>query len=156
MKMKHAKILSTVLVILILTSCGYSKLNTNSNKSPNINTIIMDVPLQDTHWKLISLVGKPINSSKNLKEMYILFRSDNNRAEGNGGCNAFVTSYQLNGDSSVFLGELASTKMYCQGIENENAFFMALSKTDHFQIHDDTLILSHGRTLNLAKFVVKK
>lgn len=156
MKMKYAIILSAMLVILALISCGNSRLNTISNKSANTTITAMDVPFQDTHWRLIDLLGKPVNTSKNRKEMYIVFRRENNRAEGNGGCNAFVTSYQLKGDSSVFLGELASTKMYCAGIDNENAFFMALSKTDHFQIHDDTLILSKSRELNLAKFVGEK
>ncbi|MEO8962296.1 MAG: META domain-containing protein [Ginsengibacter sp.] len=156
MKMKYAVISLTMFTSFILTSCGSSRLNIITNKSANTNITIINVPFQDTHWKLIDLVGKPVNTSKNHKEMYIVFGSENNRAEGSGGCNAFVTSYQLTSDSSVFLGELASTKMYCAGIEIENAFFMVLSKTDHFQIHDDTLILSKGRELNLAKFVGEK
>lgn len=156
MKMKYATILSMTLLTLIILSCSNSVKNIISKKAVIGTKTIMDIPLQGTHWKLISLVGKTVNTSKNHKEMYIIFRSENNRAEGNGGCNAFVTSYQLKGDSSVFLGELASTKMYCPGIENENVFFMALSKTDHFQIHDDTLILGKGRELNLAKFVGEK
>lgn len=156
MKTKYATILSTMLAIPVLISCGSLRLSTISNKPADTTSTITDVPFQDTHWKLIDLAGKPVNNSKNHKEMYIVFRSENNRAEGNGGCNAFVTSYQLKGDSSVFLGELASTKMYCAGIENENAFFMALSITDHFQIHDDTLLLSTGHDIMLAKFIAVK
>lgn len=156
MKIKYAMISSTMFTILILSSCGSSRLSTISKKSANTYTTIMNAPFQDTHWKLIDLLGKSVNAYKNRKEMYIIFRSENNRAEGNGGCNAFVTSYQLKEGSSVYLGELASTEMYCAGIDNENAFFMALSKTDHFQIHDDTLILSKSRESILAKFVAKK
>jgi heat shock protein HslJ len=150
-------ILPALLVMFLLINCtSSSKINTKTNKPGDTPVIAMDTPLQDTRWKLISLGEKLVDTSKNIREMYILFRSENNRAEGNGGCNSFAGPYQLKGDSSVVLGELASTRMYCAGIKNENAFFMALSATDHFQIHDDTLILSKGRAVKLATFVAVK
>ena len=155
MKTKSVMILPALLVILLLSNCSNSKINTKTNPGEAAG-IVRDTPLRDTHWKLIALGEKPIDTSKNIKEMYILFRSENNRVEGNGGCNTFAGPYQVKGDSSVILGELASTKMYCGGIENENAFFMALSATDHFQIHDDTLILSKGHSVKLATFVAVK
>jgi heat shock protein HslJ len=157
MKTKFVMILPALLVMFLLINCrSSSKINTKTNKQGEKRVVVaIDTPLQDTYWKLITLGEKSIDTSKN-KEMYILFRSENNRAEGNGGCNSFAGPYQLKGDSSVVLGELASTRMYCAGIENENAFFMALSATDHFQIHDDTLILSKGRAVELAKFVAVK
>lgn len=156
MKTKSIMILPASLVVFLLINCSNSKINTKANQSGETRVIAMDTPLLDTHWKLIALGEKSIDTSKNVKEMYIIFRSENNRAEGNGGCNNFAGPYRLKGDSSVILGELASTKMYCAGIENENAFFIALSATDHFQIHDDTLILTKGRTVKLATFVAVK
>jgi heat shock protein HslJ len=156
MKTKFVMVLPALLMMFLLINCSSSNINAKTNKPGDTPVIATDTPLQDTRWKLISLGEKPVDTSKNIKEMYILFRSENNRAEGNGGCNSFAGPYQLIGDSSVVLGELASTRMYCAGIENENAFFMALSATDHFQIHDDTLILSKGRAVELAKFVAVK
>ena len=155
MKTKFVMILPALLIIFLLINCSNSKTNAKANKPANTPVIAMDTSLQDTYWKLIALGEKPVDTSKNIKEMYIVFRSENNRAEGNGGCNTFAGPYELKGDS-VFLGELASTKMFCQGIENENAFFMALSAANHFEIHDDTLILSKGRAVKLATFVAVK
>jgi heat shock protein HslJ len=153
MKLKSIMSFPILMAIIISISCSSSKVNTGTHQAIDVNSVTLAVPLQDIYWKLISLVGKPIDTSKNLKEMYIVFKTENNRAEGNGGCNTFAGSYQLKGDSSVFLSEIASTKMYCEGIENENAFFMALSRANHFQIHDDTLILSEDRAMKLARFV---
>jgi heat shock protein HslJ len=156
MKTKFVIILPALLIMFLLINCSNSKINTKTNKPGDTPVLAMDASLQDTYWRLIALGEKSIDTSKNIKEMYIVFKSENNRAEGNGGCNTFAGPYQLKGDSSIFLGELASTKMFCQGIENENAFFMALSAADHFQIHDDTLILSKGSAVKLATFIAVK
>jgi len=156
MKTKFIMILPALLVIFLLINCSSSRVNAKNITTGETPVTAIDTSLQDTYWRLTALGEKPVDTSKNIKEMYIVFRSENNRVEGNGGCNTFAGPYELKDDSSFVLGELVSTRMFCPGIENENAFFKALSAADHFQIHDDTLILSKGRAVKLATFIAVK
>lgn len=152
---KLVMIISVLTGLIICVSCSQSKINVGKSKSvSSADASTLTVPFQETHWKLIELMDKPLDTSKNLKEMYIIFKSKGNRVEGNGGCNTFASSYTSKG-SSIALGEMISTKMYCPGIGNENAFFIALSKADHYSVKDDTLILSNQFIPKLATFVAE-
>jgi heat shock protein HslJ len=147
--------------IIIATIIGFGAIYMNCNPSKNTNknsanaSQVKIPPLQETHWTLVELMGKPIPDTPVRKEMYLMLRKDQNRVEGNGGCNAFSGTYILK-NNEISFGPLVSTKMFCPGIEYENDFFKALSTANHYYIKDDTLSLTGGKVLRVAKFIGKQ
>lgn len=114
----------------------------------------MNAPLFETHWKLVELMGHKIQDSAIKKEMYIVLKKAESRVEGNDGCNAFSSTFTLQ-NNQISFRSLVSTKMYCQGIEAESEFFKALSSADHYYLNSDTLSLTQGEILRVAKFEAK-
>ena len=147
--------------ILIAALIGFAAIYMNCNPSgkPGINSpstaTLVKTPLQETHWTLVELMGKPIADTPEHKEMYLILHKDQYRIEGNGGCNAFSGTYALK-NNEISFGPLVSTKVFCPALEYENEFFKTLSTANHFYIKDDTLSLMQGKILRVAKFVGKQ
>lgn len=146
--------------ILIAALLGFGAICMNCNPSKKMNKDATGletskIPLQETHWTLVELVGRPITDTPERKEMYLILRKDQNRVEGNGGCNAFSGTYILK-NNEISFSPIVSTKMFCPGLEYENAFFKALSTANHYYIKDDTLSLTEGKILRVAKFIGKQ
>ena len=145
--------------IIIATFLGLMAIYMNCNSSiktsgSNISVSSVNAPLFETHWKLVELMGHKIQDSSIKKEMYLVLKKTESRVEGNGGCNAFSSTFTLQNNEITF-GPLVSTKMFCQGIEAENEFFKALSSADHYYLKSDTLSLTQGKVLRVAKFEAK-
>lgn len=115
-----------------------------------------DAPLQETHWKVVELMGKKIPDSATNKEMYIVLRKEQNRVEGNGGCNAIAGSYTLSKNNQIAFSQMISTKMMCPGIKYEDEFLKSLASADHYYLKADTLSLTHGKILQVVKFIAEK
>ncbi len=147
--------------IIIASVIGFGAICMDCNPSKNTNKIssdtgtLVNTPLQETHWTLVELMGKPITDTPERKEMYLILRKDQNRVEGNGGCNAFSGTYVLK-NNEISFGPLVSTKMFCPAIEYENNFFKGLSSANHYYIKEDTLSLTEGKILRVAKFIGKQ
>ncbi|MGN6532426.1 MAG: META domain-containing protein [Ginsengibacter sp.] len=146
--------------IVIAALLGFTAICMNCNPSNKMKKDIASIetskiPLQDTHWTLVELMGKPILDTPEHKEMYLILHKDQYRVEGNGGCNAFSGTYVLKNNEIAF-SSFVSTKIFCPGIEYENAFFKALSTANHYYLKDDTLSLTEGRILRVAKFIGKE
>ena len=113
-----------------------------------------DLPLQNTHWKLVELAGKKIPVNATAKEMYLILKKDST-VSGNGGCNAFSGDYALGKNNEISFGEMVRTNILCPGIDFERIYLNAIAKTDHYQIMGDMLSLQNKFT-SLAKFVGSK
>src|SRR6185312_10356911 len=124
-------------------------------KNPADTQTLLKTPLQETHWTLVELMGKPVSDTPERKEMYLILHKDQNRVEGNGGCNAFSGTYVLK-NNEISFGPLVSTKMFCPGLQYENEFFKALSTANHYYLKNDTLSLTKGKIMRVAKFITKQ
>ena len=148
--------------LFILFTVSALFINCNSAKKTMGPTISRDSiavsnpPLQETHWTLVELMGKQIPDSATNKEMYIELKKEQSRVEGNGGCNTIAGTYTLSKKDKVLFSQMISTRMMCPGIKYEDAFLRSLSSTDHYYLKADTLFLTHGKLLTLAKLVAKK
>ena len=73
--------------------------------------------------------------------LFVQFGS-NREMNGNGGCNNFGGSYELNGERLI-IGPIMSTKKACFGdvMKQESAFFQALQKAHHIQATHLKLII---------------
>jgi copper homeostasis protein (lipoprotein) len=100
-------------------------------------------PLQETYWKLTRLAGNPVILAEKQREPSLVFRSQDGRVTGFGGCNKLTGSYKLNNDEITFSG-VAATQMAClQGMEIEGALFKALKQVrtwkivgEHLELYD--------------------
>lgn len=62
---------------------------------------------------------------------------------GSGGCNNYNGTYEMDG-TSISFGPIASTKMACDALEQETAFFAALAASTTYAISGTTLELRDG------------
>lgn len=111
-----------------------------------------DEPLRETYWKLIELDGKPVTAADQQQEAHLIFRTQDRRLTGSGGCNRLMGNYLVEG-SSMHLKGIASTMMAClHGTETEQAFIGALNKVESWKISGKYLeLFGAGETL-LARF----
>jgi len=144
--------------IIIAALIGFAGIYMNCNPANNMTSqkteTFIKTPLEETHWTLVELMGTPIADTPERKEMYLVLHKDQNRVEGNGGCNAFSATYVLK-NNEISFSPLVSTKVFCPALKYENDFFKALSTANHFYIKGDTLSLTEGKILRVAKFIGK-
>ena len=97
-------------------------------------------PLRNTRWVLRTLNSQPVAVPGN-GEAYLLLRTNEQQAEGNGGCNRFRGSFEQPADGQLKFGPLLSTKMACPDLQTESGFMSALQAARTYQISGDTLRL---------------
>jgi heat shock protein HslJ len=142
-------LLTCVLLLLLtlpLTACT-GKIQTESGLHPTYTT-----DLTNTRWVPHQLPPKE-NEPRFEQEPYIQLQATDNKSgkmRGYGGCNQIQGSYSIDGEKLIF-GPIMATRRYCEQMEFENNFTVALGKTDTFRISEDLLSLYRGKTL-LAEF----
>lgn len=130
--------------LLAFSACNSTKYN-SSNKP---------VSLQDTYWKLIELNGQPVTDAGAHKEIYLTLNAKDNHAGGNGGCNGYGGSYELNPNGfNIKFGNFIRTQMACAGLDIENQYLKVFEMADSYYVTKDTLQLNRARMAPLAKFV---
>ncbi len=104
--------------------------------------------LYNSKWQL-----KAIHDKEGVAYIYtnafIRFDETQKRVSGNGSCNSFGGSVNIN-DNSLQISHLFSTKMYCEAVQSiESDFFAALSKVTRFEIKGNSLLMYQGDMLLL-------
>jgi copper homeostasis protein (lipoprotein) len=108
-------------------------------------------PLQETYWKLTRLEDKPVILAEKQREPSLVFRSEQSRLTGFGGCNNLAGSYTLKGNE-LTLGRIAATRKAClEGLDIEGAFFKALEKVRTWKIFGEHLELYDAEANMLAR-----
>lgn len=145
------------IIIAAIIACSGIYMNCNPTNKMTVQSTETSVktPLEETHWTLVELMGKPVSDTPERKEMYLILHKDQNRVEGNGGCNAFSGTYILK-NNEISFGPVVSTKVFCPALQYENEFFKALSTANHYYLKNDTLSLTDGKILRVAKFIGKQ
>jgi len=95
-------------------------------------------------WELdyIANASIPFNELYPNKKPFISFESGSKKVSGNGGCNNFNTTMDVQGKNIKF-GPIASTRMACPG-EGEPLFFQSLEKVNVQSVNDNSLTLIVG------------
>lgn len=150
--MKNRLLLSIVAVAVILFS-ACSILQGQHADGRSDGTKDFDQSVKEKYWKLIEINGQAISGNFN-KEPHFILKNEDNRVNGNGGCNGFGGTYTLSEETNrISFSELFSTKMACPDMSVEQAFMDILSKADNYSLNGDTLTLNKARMAPLAKFV---
>ena len=110
--------------------------------------------LKEKYWKLTEINGKPVKmDSTFMKEPHVIFKTDQNQVNGNGGCNGFGGEYELTAPNRIKIDRIVSTQMACPALDIENQFTKALREADNYYVNGDTLVLNKARMAPLARFV---
>ncbi|SHK78211.1 META domain-containing protein [Hymenobacter psychrotolerans] len=129
---------------LVVSGCqATTGTRTSPSPTPTANATTPDAELRNTRWVLRALGGQPVPAPTN-SEPYVLLRSTELAAEGNGSCNRFRGAFTLPAAGQLRFGDLLSTRMACaspEGNATESGFMQALSATRTYRISGDTLRL---------------
>ncbi|MDL2308099.1 copper resistance protein NlpE N-terminal domain-containing protein [Bacteroidales bacterium OttesenSCG-928-B11] len=106
------------------------------------------------YWKLIEVYGTPVPEEMH-KEPFLRFQVQDNRLEGNAGCNSLSGRYIIRNGNRLEIPPLAMTMMACLDMEVESKMVKALGIVDSYTVLGDTLSLNRARMAPLAKFIRK-
>jgi heat shock protein HslJ len=136
-------------LFLLLQACnGSKKMATGEPKQ-------METSLTDTYWKLTELNGKPVGEAgEERREVYLVLRKKDNRAQGNAGCNGYGGTYELNTNGfNIKFSQVMHTMMACPGLDLENEYLKVIEVADSYYVKDGVLQLNRARMAPLAKFI---
>lgn len=111
-----------------------------------------DRSITDTRWKLVELMGQPVDSTVNNKEPFIMLSAADKRVQGNGGCNTIAGSYALEEGNRITFSQMISTRMACPNMETETQLLTVLETADNYSLNGEQLTLNKARMAPLARF----
>jgi len=112
----------------------------------------VDTDLVEKYWKLTELFGQPVNTPEGGKEAHMILKVEENRVNGNAGCNSFNGTYTLKPGNRISFSKMVSTLMMCTNMETETKFHQVLETADNYVVNKDTLVLNKARMAPLARF----
>ncbi|MDB4298544.1 META domain-containing protein [Flavobacteriaceae bacterium] len=122
-------VLTSIALCLLICGCNQTK------------KVVADTPpaLLSEVFTVLTINGEKISPTAVLQ-----FNKADNKIWGNAGCNDFSGKYTQDGNA-LNIGQLASTKMYCEGaMKNEFAIQRVLKNVGSFDISNGTLTLYSG------------
>lgn len=96
-------------------------------------------PLVGTEWQLVQLGGKTITPAEGKYNLTLL--AEENRVAGVGACNRLMGSYKAGEKGAIKIGPLASTRMACPGMDDEQRYFTAIESATHYEMDGPMLLL---------------
>lgn len=144
--MKHYFITISLLTITLFSCNTTKKAKIDSNKSSEI---------VEKYWKLVEIRGQKVTADNFAsKEPHLILKSADNRVNGNGGCNSFFGTYELQANvNRISFSKIGATRMACIKPTVENDFFNVLETVDNYTLKNDTLQFNKARMAPMAKFV---
>ncbi|MDO6391697.1 META domain-containing protein [Pontibacter sp. BT731] len=141
---------------LTLSGCSTAKKadhTTNSSAAQTTGMEQQEQTITEKRWKLVELEGHPVTMTEGQQtEAHFVLHTEGNKVTGNGGCNVLNGTYALSEGNRIRFSRMATTMMYCAGVEKEGEFLKVLELADNYTLHGDTLMLNVGRRAPLAVF----
>lgn len=107
----------------------------------------------EKYWKLTELYGKPVVMDSTMgKEPHIILKEQDNRVNGNGGCNSISGYFEVRSMNRISFSKMITTQMACPKMDIESEFLKALNAADNYNLNGDDLILNKARMAPLARF----
>lgn len=120
---------SILLVMVLLTGCKTATKASASKEN-----------LTSTGWELASINGKAVNKADYSNGLPDAIFATDNKVSGSGGCNRYGGSYTLDAEGKFTVGQLISTKMFCEGVK-EDDFIKAFTRANRAKIEGEDLVL---------------
>lgn len=149
MRLLKAIILAPI-ACMLLVSFSNDALAQRKKKKP----VRTEAELENTHWRLYEIDGKPYVTPMDQREAYITLKGGkNNMLEGYTGCNIITGSYVL-GKEELLTFEPATTERLCDDMSTEEYVLRTLNDANRFELNGLHLLLFNGTYL-LAIFEAK-
>jgi heat shock protein HslJ len=118
-----------------------------------LEKLVNDPRIEDRRWQLVELNGRPVAPPADGEGAYLELESAERRVAGNASCNRFFGAYELMAGSRLRFGpNMGTTRMACPALDQERAFFEALTRADNYTLSDGVLSLNRARMAPLARF----
>jgi len=124
-----AKIVLPALVAILLAGCCPCRSYQKKTRRP----------LTGTEWQLVQLGGRSVRPEEG--KFVVVFSPDGSRLSGRGACNGLTGRFESDEKRSLRIDRMASTRMTCPEIEQEQAFIRALESTTHYDMDGPMLLL---------------
>lgn len=118
-----------LLLAALLTGCCACRSYQKKNRRPLIGT----------EWQLVQLNGQSITPEEGKFSITLL--AAEKRLSGVGACNRLMGSYDATENGTLKIGPLASTRMACPGMEQEQTFTKVLESATHYDMDGPLMIL---------------
>ena len=155
----NKKVYVCVLLALVigLGACKIAHKDTKVSDSSYVTMVdnsqnVSGDDLVEKYWKLTELFGEPVNTSEGGREAHIIFKKEDSRITGNGGCNTFNGSYTLQSGNRISFSKTMSTMMMCSAMETETKMLQAIEMADNYVANGEKLVLNKARMAPLARF----
>ena len=131
-------ILTGLFISFVLLSCKVQHLPVNDlPKEPGS----ADVSLDSNKWYLVRIHQSTGTTEVTTRRAFIHFNKTKGSAGGNGSCNSFGSTMNLDGKKVSFT-DIFSTKMYCDDVQSiENSFLGQLGKVTRYEVKGRSLLL---------------
>ena len=148
------QIITIAVFALTVIGCNSAKKENTKAKEASQSELIMNRPITEKYWKLITLEGQKIIMAENQeREIFFTLKTDEKRITGFAGCNTLSGSYSLENGNRIRFSNMATTLRACPDVAiNESGFLEVFELADNYTIHNDTLSLNVGRRAPLAVF----
>ncbi|MDR2679966.1 MAG: META domain-containing protein, partial [Tannerella sp.] len=100
--------------------------------------------LTEKYWKLTELSGEPVVTPKGGKEAHMILKKEDNRINGNSGCNTFNGIYTLKTGNRIAFSQMTSTLMMCLNMDTETKMKQVFETADNYAISGDILVLNNA------------
>ena len=156
--MKKIVVICGISALLIgMVSCKTVQKDAKVNDSSSVATgdnseNVLDENLVEKYWRLTELFGEPVNTTEGGGGAHIIFKKEDNRITGNGGCNTFNGSFSLKPGNRISFSKTISTMMMCANMDAETKLHQVLEMADNYTISGDKLVLNKARMAPLARF----
>jgi heat shock protein HslJ len=105
-------------------------------------------------WLLYELNGTPVDTHSIMQNKpMIAFVVNENKFNGNTGCNRMGGHYELKEGNRIRFYNVITTKMAClNSTDLENRFLEVINIADSYNLNGNTLMLNKARMAPLARF----
>lgn len=109
--------------------------------------------LYGVKWIIGEMNGKEVMVAEGKgQQPYITFSQNDQRAQGNGGCNSFSSSFTSGPSGKLIMKDVISTRMACGSLSLEDDYFKLLEKVDTYSVEADVLSFFDAKQQPLARF----
>ena len=142
------------IIVLMIGMVSCKSRQAGSNKSTSDSTVAADTKkaIVEKYWKLTAVFGEPVITPEGGREAHIILKQEDNRVNGNTGCNSLGGTYTLEAGNKIRFSQMVTTLMMCLNNNVETKFKNALEKTDHFVVNGDTLRFFDSNKEHVASF----
>ena len=112
-----------------------------------VETKTPDSSLMETYWKLTAIGDRRVETKQNRPQAHLVLRAGEGRLKGSGGCNRITGSYTLSG-SVLHFRQIATTRMMCPDMADEQALLEKLERVDRYTISGESMqLLEKGKAI---------